>query len=495
MVRVLKRTMVLDISGLPATLGRFEIAKAVDDLYCENFVVKSVQFMPGKRLHVVFDTPEAKNAAEQFMQATIHGVTCRVVESGPQVQLINIYHYPYEEDNAPLLAVLGRYGEVRDIRYQRYSSSATLSTGNRLVRMVRKNTYLAPLMSLGVLSRRGMRGNQLSATFVARLTSPRTARLARGKCRKCMQEGHVARDCTNPPNVWGTTAANAASDASSDVSRMDASAAEEVPASSSAPIGSWASQVDLHDSERNPASEGLRDNSIISTPQLFSSSGDTAGCDTIAPSGSDNVVDHESCDANLSKVNNVNDKSSKSNSTSAMEVLDHGARDAMQPSCNSIDSNDTACSDVVSETGVEKDPADISNISKNTDNNVNDNNDNNVSVIVVDSGFVPPSSVSNIIYIVVAGNVRPDVSDSHVASDEAVVASGSSSAPPPPASSEVEMVDASAVRKRSRPPGLSDGESSGFAPSLKKGTEKDVRKSGGAGVLSQTVESRSTRSR
>ena len=42
MVRVLKRTMVLDISGLPATLGRFEIAKAVDDLYCADFVVKII---------------------------------------------------------------------------------------------------------------------------------------------------------------------------------------------------------------------------------------------------------------------------------------------------------------------------------------------------------------------------------------------------------------------------------------------------------------------
>ena len=177
-------------------------------------------------------------------------------------------------------------------------------------------------------------------------------------------------------------------------------------------------------------------------------------------------------------------------------VLDHGARDAMQPCCNSIDSNDTACSDVVSEIGVEKDLADISNISKDTDDNVNDNNDNNVSVIVVDSGFVPPSSVTNIIYSteVVAGNLRPDVSDSNIASDEAAVASGSPSAPPPPASSEVKMVDASAIRKRSRPPGLSDGESSGSAPSLKKGTKKGVWKSGGAGVLSQTVSRRETRS-
>ena len=49
MVHVLKRTMVLDISDLPAMLGRFEIAKTVDDRYCEDFFVKSVQFMPGKR--------------------------------------------------------------------------------------------------------------------------------------------------------------------------------------------------------------------------------------------------------------------------------------------------------------------------------------------------------------------------------------------------------------------------------------------------------------
>ena len=116
-------------------------------------------------------------------------------------------------------------------------------------------------------------------------------------------------------------------------------------------------------------------------------------------------------------------------------------------------------------------------------------------MIEADSVFVPPSGVSNINYSIddVAGNVGRDVSDSHVASDEAVVGSDSPSAPPPPASSEVEMVDASVVRKRSRPPGLSDGDSS--APSLKKETKKGVRKSGAAGALSQTFFRRETRSK
>ena len=287
----------------------------------------------------------------------------------------------------------------------------------------------------------------------------------------------MARDCTNPPpNVWGTTAANAASDASSDVSGMHASAAEEVLASSSPPFSSWASQVLLHNSECVCAPEALRDSSIVSTPQLFSCSGDTAGSETIPPSGSNEVVAHEACGPVRSEVNDANDISSRSKSKSATAVLDHGAGDATQPSWNSINSNDTASGDVVSVIGVEKDPADISNINKNIDNSVNDSSDSIVSVIVVDSGFFPPTGVSSIICSIenVAGNEGRDVSDSHVASDEAVVAGDSPSAPPPPVSSEVEMVDASAVRKRSRPSGLSDRNSSGSAPSLKKETKKEV---------------------
>jgi len=161
-------------------------------------------------------------------------------------------------------------------------------------------------------------------------------------------------------------------------------------------------------------------------------------------------VDHESCDPTLSKVNNVNDKSSRSNSTSATRVLDHGASDAAtQPSCDSINSNDNTCRDVVSVIGVKKNPADIRNINKNIDNSVNHSNDNNASVVVADSGFVPSSGVGNIIYSteVVAGNIGPDVNDSHVASNEVVVAGDSPSALPPRSSSEVEMVDALAVRK------------------------------------------------
>ena len=109
------------------------------------------------------------------------------------------------------------------------------------------------------------------------------------------------------------------------------------------------------------------------------------------------------------------------------------------------------------------------------ESSVNDTSDNNESVKrVLDSGFVPPCGVSNIIYSIedVTGNVRRDVGNSHVASDEAVVGSDSTLAPPPPASSEVEMVDHLAVGIRTRPPDLYDGGGSRSVPSLQKGTKK-----------------------
>ena len=132
-----------------------------------------------------------KNAAEQFMQATIHGVTCKVVEGGPHVQLIKIYHYPYEEDNSPLLAVLGRYEEVQDIRYQRYSSSATLSTGNRLVRVVRKKHIPCSLNVAGYAIKTWYAGEPTECDICREAHVAKNCPF-RGKCRKCMQGGHVA---------------------------------------------------------------------------------------------------------------------------------------------------------------------------------------------------------------------------------------------------------------------------------------------------------------
>lgn len=135
--------------------------------------------------------------------------------------------------------------------------------------------------------------SRLSATLVARLTLPRTARLEANACGITIWPVTV----WTLPNIWHTIPANA-------VSGMDAT--EGVLASSSAPISSWGSQTDLHNSECVSASDGLRDSTIVSRPQLFSSFGVTAG--------SDDVVDHEASGPAHSSVNDINDTDTSSRS-------------------------------------------------------------------------------------------------------------------------------------------------------------------------------------
>ena len=70
----------------------------------------------------------------------------------------------------------------------------------------------------------------------------------------------------------------------------------------------------------------------------------------------------------------------------------------MQPSCDGINGNNTASSDSISGTGVEKDPVNISSVNNNVDNSMNDNSDDKVNVIIKDFGLVPPCNVSHVPY-------------------------------------------------------------------------------------------------
>lgn len=133
-------------------------------------------------------------------------------------------------------------------------------------------------------------------------------------------------------------------------------------------------------------------------------------------SGSGDVVGHGAIGPALSSsVNgiNVTDTVSKSETMGATGAIGHNASGTMHHSGDSIDGNDTATSDTVSGTGVEKDPVGISGIN----NSVSSNSDNNVRVTVVDSGFVSPSGVSDVTSVTenVVSNVGRDVGGEPVA--------------------------------------------------------------------------------
>ena len=86
----------------------------------------------------------------------------------------------------PLLTVLGGCGEVGDIRYPRYSQSASLSTGNRLIQKARQKHLPRSLNDTGYA---------VKTWYASRPTECDICREAhvakdcpfRGKCRRCLQ--------------------------------------------------------------------------------------------------------------------------------------------------------------------------------------------------------------------------------------------------------------------------------------------------------------------
>ena len=97
----------------------------------------AVQFLPGMRVQLTFDSVEAKASIERQSQVEIEGYPCQVVGGGPSLESVMVFHLPYDLDNDLIQAALQGYGEVGGVHHQLHPDS-TVHSGMRIVRMVRK---------------------------------------------------------------------------------------------------------------------------------------------------------------------------------------------------------------------------------------------------------------------------------------------------------------------------------------------------------------------
>ena len=109
---------------------------------------------------------------EKHEYITINDVRCAVVGGGPKIQNVLIHHYPFEEDNHRLWIALSK---VRDIQYQHYPDLCSISTGSRVVKMVR-NSPIPRSLDVG--------GYMCKTSYVGQPVD----------CDNC-QDGHVSKDC------------------------------------------------------------------------------------------------------------------------------------------------------------------------------------------------------------------------------------------------------------------------------------------------------------
>ena len=200
-----KKTVILNLKDITPSVSRGELAEAIKAKF-NPAVVRSVQFVPVKRVQVTFEDSKMKEHVEWFEVIDLNGVKCPIVSGGPSAQNILIYHFPYEEENARLQAFLSPFGKILSIKYQHYPDMPDVSTGTRIVRTVRERAIPRNL-NIGSHRVKGWYVGQPTECDICRGAHVAKDCPIRGKCRKCCQEGHLAKECPNPPQPQGVAPA------------------------------------------------------------------------------------------------------------------------------------------------------------------------------------------------------------------------------------------------------------------------------------------------
>ena len=137
-----------------------------------------------KNVQITFQDSKTKESIEKHEYITINDVRCAVVDGGPKVQNVLIHHYPFEEDNHRLWIAMSSFGEVRDIQYQHYPDLCSISTGTRVVKMVRNSPIPRSLDVGGYMCKTWYVGQPVECDICQGGHVSKNCPL-KGKCRRC----------------------------------------------------------------------------------------------------------------------------------------------------------------------------------------------------------------------------------------------------------------------------------------------------------------------